>query len=149
MAGEVASAVDTTMLGTGWAFPPRFDSLNRGAHMVSHVQDVRESLHILLGTVPGERVMQPGYGCGLQRMVFEPITETTLTEMRSLIEQAVLFFEPRVQLEHVGFDVEDLLGGVLRIGLDYTIRTTNTRHNLVYPLYLEQGSGDARTAAKP
>ena len=149
MAGDAASPVDTAMLGTGWSFPPRFDSLSKGAHMVSQVQDVHESLRILLGTVPGERVMQPGYGCGLQRMVFEPITETTLTEMRSLIEQAVLFFEPRVQLEQVEFDVEDLLGGVLRIELDYTIRTTNTRHNLVFPLYLEQGRGDARTAAVP
>ena len=147
MPGNLATPVDSTMLGTGWSFPPSFDSVNKGAQMVSQVQDVQESLHILLGTVPGERVMQPGYGCGLQRMVFEPVTEATLTEMRSLIEKAVLFFEPRVNLDRLEFDSSDLLHGLLRISLDYTIRTTNTRHNLVYPLYLEQGNGTARWAA--
>ena len=133
--------VDNRFLGTGWAFPPAFDLAGRAALMVTQVQDVHESLHILMSTVPGERVMQPGYGCGLQRLVFETLNESTLTEMRSLIEKAVLFFEVRVALDSVDFDTVDTLEGVLRIKLDYTIRSTNTRHNMVYPLYLHEGQG--------
>lgn len=132
---------DIRFLGKGWAFPPAFDPRTRGALMVEQVEDVEESLRILFSTNPGERVMQPGYGCGLQRLVFEQLTESTLTEMRSLIEKAVLFFETRITLDAVSFDVEDPLGGVLRIGLDYTLRTTNSRHNMVYPLYLDEGRG--------
>lgn len=131
--------LEAHFLGTGWAFPPAFDSRSGGALMVSQLDDVQESLRILLSTTPGERIMRPSYGCGLRRLVFEPLTESTLTEMRSVIERAVLFFEARITLEGVEFDLADAHAGVLKIRLDYTVRTTNTRHNLVYPLYLDEG----------
>jgi uncharacterized protein len=134
-------AMEAHFLGRGWAFPPTFDTRGHSAVMVSQVEDVHESLHILMATAPGERVMQPSYGCGIHRMVFERLDESAMTELRSLIEKAVLFFEPRVTLDDVSFDVEQPLEGRLQIRLDYTIRTTNSRHNLVYPLYLEEGRG--------
>jgi uncharacterized protein len=132
------TAHDSPFLGTGWGFPVSFDPRTRAAVMVSQHEDVAQSLHILLATVPGERVMHPSFGCGLHRLVFESLTESTLTEMRSVIEKAVLFFEPRVTLEQVHFELGDTLDGVLHIALDYTVRSTNTRHNMVYPLYLDQ-----------
>lgn len=133
--------IDARFLGTGWAFPPAFDARGKAALMVSQEEDIEESLRILLSTVPGERVMQPTYGCGLHRMVFESINESTLTEIRSLVEKAVLFFEVRITLEHLEIDTAELMDGVLYLRLDYTIRTTNTRHNMVYPLYLQEASG--------
>jgi uncharacterized protein len=138
-------SIDTQFLGTGWGFPPAFDPRTREVVMVTQQQDVEESLRILLSTSPGERVMHPTYGCGLQRMVFENIDESRLTEIRSLVERAVLFFEPRVVLHEVMIDTEELFAGILRLRLDYSIRTTNTRHNLVYPLYLAEGT--RRTAS--
>lgn len=128
-------------LGRGWAFPPAFDSRTRGALMVSQLDDVQESLFILLSTTPGERVMRPSYGCSLRRLVFEPLSESTLTEMRGAIEQAILFFEVRITLESVEFDLGEVQAGLLRIRLEYTVRTTNSRHNMVFPLYLQEGSG--------
>ena len=133
-------SIDTQFLGTGWAFPPAFDPRTREAVMVTQQQDVEESLRILLSTSPGERVMHPTYGCGLQRMVFENMDESRLTEIRSLVERAVLFFEPRVILHEVRVNTDELFEGILRLRLDYSIRTTNTRHNLVYPLYLAEGT---------
>jgi len=138
-------SIDTQFLGTGWGFPPAFDPRTREVVMVTQQQDVEESLRILLSTSPGERVMHPTYGCGLQRMVFENIDESRLTEIRSLVERAVLFFEPRVVLHEVMIDTDELFAGILRLRLDYSIRTTNTRHNLVYPLYLAEGT--RRTAS--
>jgi uncharacterized protein len=133
-------SIDSKFLGTGWAFPPAFDPRTREAVMVTQQQDVEESLRILLSTSPGERVMHPNYGCGLQRMVFENMDESRLTEIRSLVERAVLFFEPRVILHDLLIDTEELFSGILRLRLDYSIRTTNTRHNLVYPLYLAEAT---------
>lgn len=127
-------------LGTGWAFPPAFDSRSGAAQMVSQLDDIHESLRILLGTTPGERVMRPAYGCGLRWLVFEPLNESTLTVMRSTIERAVLFFEPRISLGAVDFDLDEAPQGVLRIRLEYTVRTTNSRYNMVFPLYLDEGS---------
>ncbi len=141
MSAKSDTALDRDFLGQGWAFPPAFEPRGCAAMLVSEVQDVEESLRILMSTAPGERVMQASYGCGLHRLIFEVVNETTLTEMRSLIEKAVTFFEPRITLHAVDFDFENPQEGVLRILLDYSIRTTNSRHNLVFPLYLQQGRG--------
>lgn len=134
-------ALDAAFLGTGWAFPPAFDLRTKQALMVSAADDVRESLRILLSTTPGERVMQPSYGCNLRHLVFENIDESRITEIKDLIAKAVLFFEVRVSLDSVEVEFVDWPGGVLHVNLDYTIRSTNTRHNLVYPLYLLEGTG--------
>ena len=74
-------AETTDFLGVGWAFPPAFDDLAKGVRMVSAETDIRQSLVILLGTIPGERVMQPDYGCDLRRLVFEPINQNTITDL--------------------------------------------------------------------
>jgi uncharacterized protein len=125
-------------LGRGWSFPPRFDPRSKGVAMVADIEDIEESLRILLATTPGERVMQPAYGCGLRRMVFETLNEQTLTAIKDRIRKAVLFFEPRVILQRIDANVPDAREGRLDLLLDYRVRTTNTRHNLVYPLYLHQ-----------
>lgn len=132
--------MNQNFLGTGWGFPPHFDPRSKHAVMVSDEQDIEQSLHILLSTTPGERVMQPSYGCPLRRMVFEVINDSALTEIRDVISKAVLFFEVRISLEHIEIDTERLYDGLLRLRLDYTIRRTNTRSNMVYPLYLTQGT---------
>ena len=133
-------AADSQFLGTGWAFPPSFDWRSKEAVLVSQVQDIEQSLRILLGTVPGERVMQPAYGCGIKRMVFENVNESTVTEIKDIVAKAVLFFEVRITLHEIDIDLTDIASGVLRLKLDYTVRTTNTRTNMVYPLYLREGT---------
>jgi phage baseplate assembly protein W len=129
---------DSTFLGTGWGFPPEFGP--RGARMADGEDDVREALRILLSTKPGERVMHPAYGCGLHQMVFEAVNESSVAEIKDVVERAVLFFEPRVTLVAVTVDTGDLDEGLLGIGLDYVIRTTNSRSNMVYPFYIAEGS---------
>ena len=112
-----------------------------GVALVSADTDIRESLRILFGTVPGERVMQPAYGCGIQRMVFEVMNESTLTEMRHLVEKAILFFEVRITVNAINLDTSDWANGLLRIEVDYTVRSTNSRGNMVYPMYFREGTG--------
>lgn len=133
---------DKAFLGIGWSFPPEFhkhaDVL--GVKMVDEEADIRESLKILMSTRPGERVMQPFYGCGLNAMVFETINESTITEINDVIERAVLYFEPRITLQSIDIDTESALDGLLKIQLNYTVRRTNTRSNIVYPFYYAEGS---------
>lgn len=133
---------DKAFLGVGWSFPPEFhrhqDSL--GVKMVAEEEDIRESLRILLATRPGERVMQPDFGCGLHTMVFESVEESTVTEIRDIIERAVLFFEPRISLESIDVNTDDILEGRLKIQLNYRVRKTNSRSNIVYPFYFLEGS---------
>lgn len=129
-----------SFLGSGWGFPPEFHKRSGSVRMVSGEDDIRESLRILMATKPKERVMQPAYGCGLKSLVFENIDTSSLTLIRDAIKWAVLYFEPRIDLEDVVFDQTQSHEGMLYIKLIYTVRTTNSRTNLVYPFYFLEGT---------
>lgn len=131
---------DNSFLGRGWSFPPEFNRQARQVTMVSREEDIRQSLIILFSTSPGERIMQPAYGCGLNAMVFETINESTVTEIKDIIERAVLFFEPRIILNAVELDDSQIYNGLLKIRLEYTVRSTNSRSNMVYPFYFREGT---------
>jgi phage baseplate assembly protein W len=127
-------------LGSGWSFPPEFNSPGQGISLVDGELDIKQSLHILLSTNPGERVMKPEYGCGIKAMVFDEINLSIITKMKTIITKSVLFFEPRINLRSVDIQTKDSLEGTLYITLDYTVITTNSRANLVYPFYIMEGT---------
>lgn len=127
-----------SFLGTGWSFPPQFTS--KGLATVSAEQDIHESLLILLSTTPGERVMQPIYGCGLKAHVFDALNESSFAVMRDTVEKAILFFEPRVIVERIDISDEDYVEGKIQLHVHYRVRATNNRYNLVYPFYFNEGS---------
>jgi len=128
-----------SFLGTGWDFPPAFDRGPNGVRMISDEDDIRSSLRVLLSTTVGERRMQPKYGCNLQKLVFEPVDTTLSTYIKELIRTAVLYFEPRIILENVVLEPIPLEGRI-DIALTYTVATTNTRYNFVYPFYRVEGT---------
>ena len=132
--------VDKSFLGTGWAFPPEFNKTSKEVKIVSEDNDIKESLYILMSTSPGERTMQPTYGCELRSIVFEVLTESTITEIKDIIERAILFFEPRIDLNFIDIDTEESGQGILNILVDYTVRATNSRSNMVYPFYFQEGT---------
>lgn len=133
-------ANEDAFLGIGWSFPPVFDRRKKGVSMVSGETDIKESLQILLATKVGERVVQPGYGSNLDDLMFESITNTFLTLIRSQIERAIAFYEPRIEVKRINLLTDRIPEGVLLIELDYVVRSTNTRNNLVFPYYLNEGT---------
>lgn len=133
-------SADNSFLGRGWGFPPTFDKASKGVGMLEEEKDIESSLDILLSTRLGERIMQPNYGCNLDEMVFEAMNLTLLTYLKDLVENAILYFEPRINLEGVEIDTSRELEGVLLIKIDYTVRITNSRFNFVYPFYKIEGS---------
>lgn len=124
-------------LGRGWAFPAEPDPAGRVA-MAEYEEDVRQSVRIILGTAPGERVMRPDFGAGLRDLVFSPINTTTMALVRQRVEQALVDWEPRIDKVTVQVSAEPPLGK-LRIEINYRLRATNTFYNLVYPFYLYEG----------
>ena len=129
-----------SFLGTGWSFPPTFDAFSNTVLMTSDEADIQLSIQILLATRRGERVMVPDYGCNLDEMLFEPITTTFKTYISEMIRTAILFYEPRIDLHSVQIDDSQDAGGIINILLDYTVRTTNSRFNFVYPFYKNEGT---------
>jgi uncharacterized protein len=137
-------SLNKSFLGNGWGFPPTFGraALNDGGRvtMVEAETDIHESLIILLSTTPGERIMQPTFGCGLKAHVFDELNESVVTEIKDTIERAILFFEHRITVNAIRVTPANMTEGRLDIHIDYTVRGTNTRSNVVYPFYLLEGS---------
>lgn len=129
-----------TFLGRGWSFPPSFDRINNANQMAADLTDIEESIRIILGTTPGERMMQPKFGCDIKRVVFEQISTNLITKLNHIIGHALLNFEPRIKFLQAVLLDEINSEGMVHIRIDYSIITTNTRHNIVYPFYIAEGT---------
>jgi phage baseplate assembly protein W len=126
-------------LGQGWAFPPEFTRGDHSVKMIADEEDIRSSLEILFCTGIGERIMQPTYGCDLKKLLFEPLDTGLKAYVEDLITTAILYHEPRIRLDDVTLTAMPNEGRI-DIVLDYTIRTSNSRYNFVYPFYLREGT---------
>lgn len=140
MPDERAPRSYTSFLGTGWSFPPEFvrDAGVAGSGqvlMTSDEEDIRASLNVLFATAEGERFLRPGYGLRLDDQVFEPMSTTARTYLKDRIRNAILIYEPRIALESLELDTSRETEGVIAIVLDYVVRATNSRFNLVHPFY--------------
>jgi Bacteriophage baseplate protein W len=123
-------------LGTGMRFPVRPDPGTRSFGFVDGMEIIRQSVEQILDTEPGERVMLPGFGCGLRRYLMEPNTLTTRTSMAQDITDALRRWEPRIRLTNVAVTAgED--PSLVWIEIAY-VRLADLRpENLVYPFYLK------------
>lgn len=126
-------------LGVGWAYPARLDSHHHTSR-VMYEEDVRQAVLIILGTNPGERVMRPNFGAGLNAFLFASITTNTLTRLRARVFDALLEFEPRIDVERVRASYDRNEPVKVNIEILYRVRATNTQFNLVYPFYLQEGT---------
>ncbi|MGI0116751.1 GPW/gp25 family protein [Zooshikella sp. RANM57] len=124
-------------IGTGWKFPPQFNQYHRQVEMSSSDENIQQSLHILLSTKPGERVMQPSYGCHLQSFIFDSLDLGILTQVKESVRKSILLFEPRITVVNIEVQPER---SWINIMIDYVIRATNTRSNKVYPYYYKEGT---------
>jgi phage baseplate assembly protein W len=131
---------DKSFLGRGWSFPPQFNKETRAVNMLEDEDDIKSSLEILLTTRLGERIMVPGYGCNLDELLFKPLDLTLKTYVVDLIKTAILYHEPRIDVNKIKIEPDNELEGLLMINIDYTIRTTNSRKNMVFPFYKEEGN---------
>jgi phage baseplate assembly protein W len=132
-------AENKDFLGRGWSFPPRFVGKFSRLDMVEVEDEIRESLYIILSTIPGERVTNPEFGCNIYDLIWSPIDKATKILMDEVIRAAVTRYEPRVEIEAINIDSDDEAGTVY-IHLDYTIRKVNVRTNIVYPFYKLEGT---------
>lgn len=132
--------MEKSFLGKGWSFPPEFRKGVDPTVTVAEEEDIRQSLEILMQTNPGERVHRYDFGCGIRRFIHEEMTLTVQTQMQDVISRAVLMFEPRVTLNEVNMDLARVHEGIILVELNYTVRRTNSRTNMVFPFYLREGT---------
>ncbi len=108
--------------------------------MVSNEEDIQESLKILLSTSLGERVMQPDYGCDLNNYLFEEISYGIITRLKTMLSKAILNHEPRINVGEIIISESKEVHGLLLININYIIKSTNSRDNMVYPFYINEAT---------
>ncbi|HAH10669.1 MAG TPA: baseplate protein [Alphaproteobacteria bacterium] len=129
-------------LGRGWAFPVGQVKHNDGSVDIRNVSaetDIQQSIRIIIGTAPGERVMRPEFGCGIHALTFAVIDMSTLNRIEAAVRDALTRYEARIELNNVRVSAGDSINGVLDIEIDYRVRKTNQSGNFVYPFYFREG----------
>ena len=62
---------------------------------------VRELIRVVLSTRPGEQLMRPDFGAGLELLLHEPNTLATRRRIRDLVQESVARWEKRILLDRV------------------------------------------------
>jgi len=128
------------ILGTGWSFPPTFAGQGEYLETVSGLEDIRQSLEILLSTHLKERLYHDDFGCNLNDFLFEEIDQHLISDLKRTVSDAILYHEPRIQVEEVRIDQSRATEGLLLINILFFVRSTNSRYNMVYPFYIQEAA---------
>jgi uncharacterized protein len=129
-------------LGVGMSFPVmRVSAPGAGGthfELAEYEESVRQSILIILQTSKGERVMRPTFGCGLQDLIFAVKGSAVLGLAEHEVGEALRTWEPRIDVlsvraAHAGEDEEGIV-----VDIDYRVRATDSRLNLVFPFFLER-----------
>jgi phage baseplate assembly protein W len=126
-------------LGVGWSFPP-CATADGATQIAKYEQDIDQAIRIIIGTDWGERVMRPDFGAGLRSFVFGPLSQTTIHRIQTRVQESLIKWEPRIDVESVVATVTPTERNKLVIAVTYRVRSTNTRNNLVYDFYLQEGA---------
>lgn len=97
---------------------------------------IGDSIRLILGTSPGERPMRPDFGCPIHEHIFEPADATTEGFIAFEVERSLRRWEPRIDVQAVEVRAADDDPSLLFIAIDYALRDTNDRRNLVFPFYV-------------
>jgi phage baseplate assembly protein W len=135
--------MNRNLLGKGWAFPIGPD-LTGALDLSGCEKSVEESIRIILGTTPGERLMRPDFGCMINEILFAPNSQRSISLAVHYIREALVRWEPRIILRDVKGESSPENPSAVNIHIEYEIRSVNTFFNMVYPFYLERGESDSK-----
>jgi phage baseplate assembly protein W len=130
--------MERAFLGVGWKFPIQVSPTGSIATS-SGEQKIEESIFVILSTAQRERPMLPGYGCGVHDLVFAPDSPPTIAEVSAAVRDALVAYEPRIDVLAVDVNAAPGQRNVLLIRVDYRVRANNARGNLVYPFFITEG----------
>lgn len=122
-------------LGQGWAFPLQINARG-GLALARGVDDINQSIRIILETMPGERVMRPEFGCRAKELLFAPRNAETRNQLVYFVEEALAQWEPRIRLQGVEVLENAENDGSWVVEIRYEVKDTHDERSLVYPFYI-------------
>lgn len=126
-----------SFLGKGWKYPVELDR-SGGVAFSEHEESIRQSIFIILGTAPGERVMRAGFGCEIHELLYSPNTQATASLAAHYCQEALNKWEPRIKDVQVDAEPSRDEPNRLDVVIRYRVRSTNVVRNFVYPFYLRK-----------
>lgn len=126
---------DKEFIGQGLAFPLQVNPRGELA-LVTGPTDIEQAIGIILGTIPGERVMRPQFGCRAWELVFAPNNAATQSLLITYVRQALEFWEPRIEVLDVSVSTDHEDESALLVEIQYEIKTTHDQRSIVYPFYI-------------
>lgn len=126
-----------SFLGKGISFPFSVNE-KKEISLSSEAENIKESIRIIVGTARGERLMDPDFGCDVNKLVFYPNNANTASLAKYYISQSVRKWEPRISNVSVDVHPDPYKENVLRIKITYNIISVNAMDNMVYPFYLRR-----------
>ena len=126
-------------LGKGLAFPIGPSHLG-GLQLAAGAEKVRQSVWLILSTAPGERMMRPDFGCAVYDLLFHPNTPATRGMAAVKVREALVRWEPRIDVADVVAETAPGRRNQLLIRVDYRLRQNNAHDNLVFPFFLDEGA---------
>jgi len=129
------AASDGSFVGRGISWPLEVDHTG-SIRLTEGASDLDRSISLVLLTAPGERLMRPEFGCRIWDLLFEPVTPNLIGLISQAVRDALAQWEPRVVVDDVRPVPDPDDPALIRIMIDYRVRATNDRRNLVYPFYV-------------
>lgn len=116
-------------IGRGISFPPRVGPDGRMAWSEG-AENVRDCIRVILTTEPRQRLQLPDFGCGLNRLLFEPNTAAARQQVQDQVRKALARWEPRITVESVSVesDAQDAQSAVVTI--TYRLISTQDRERV-------------------
>ena len=129
-----------TFLGSGWGSPPTFAKGANQVIMTKDVANINQNLSVLFKTKRGERALNPNYGSQLNKFIFAAQSGIATKEIESSLKRTIQFYEPRILVDEIAIQLRNEENGIIIISVSYTLRKVNSRHNFVFPFYINEGT---------
>lgn len=126
---------DREYIGQGLAFPLQIGPRGTIA-LATGERDIEQAIRIVLGTMIGERVMRPEFGCRIHELVFAPHNAATEGLAVLYVKQALNRWEPRIDVVAVEVESDAVNEGALLLQIKYRVKDTHNERSIVYPFYL-------------
>jgi len=126
---------DREYIGQGLAFPLQVNPRGEIA-LATGERDIQQAIRIILGTMPGERVMRPEFGCRIHELVFAPHDAATEGLAVYYVQEALERWEPRIDVVVVNVATDPVKEGIMLLEIKYRVRDTHNERSIVYPFYL-------------
>lgn len=126
---------DREFIGRGLSFPLQITPRG-GIGLTRGTQEIEQSIRVILGTMPGERVRRPEFGCRAYELLFEPRNAATKSQLAYYVQEALRQWEPRINLVGVEVTEDSQTDGALLVEIKYAIKDTHDERSIVYPFYL-------------